>query len=73
MTSNPKRIKVAELADLEDRVPAHALISNTDLVLITYDENVSVLYGRCLHREAWAAVGDSRPIAAVTGDGGLTQ
>ncbi len=38
--------------DLEDRKPTHALVANVDLVVIRYDENVSVLYGRCAHRGA---------------------
>ncbi len=40
------------LSDLEDRVPAHALVADVDLVIIRYDEKVSVLYGRCAHRGA---------------------
>ncbi len=40
------------LSDLEDRVPAHALVADVDLVVIRYDEKVSVLYGRCAHRGA---------------------
>ena len=38
--------------ELEDRVPAHALVGNVDLVVIRHDTTVSVLYGRCLHRGA---------------------
>ena len=33
-------------------MPAYALAENTDLVLIKYGNNVSVLYGRCQHRGA---------------------
>jgi methylamine---glutamate N-methyltransferase subunit C len=43
---------VAKWEELEDRVPAYALVSNVDLVVIRYGEAVSVLYGRCLHRGA---------------------
>ncbi len=43
--------------DLEDRAPAHALVANVDLVVIRYDNDVSVLYGRCLHRGALMADG----------------
>jgi len=42
---------------MEDRVPVHAQVENTDLVIIRYDENYSVLYGRCLHRGALMADG----------------
>ena len=45
-------IKVAVFSQLEDRKPIHALVENTDLVIIRYDEEVSALYGRCLHRGA---------------------
>ena len=45
-------IKVAAWSDLEDRRPAYALAANVDLVVIRYDDEVSVLYGRCLHRGA---------------------
>jgi glutamate synthase domain-containing protein 2 len=51
----PRRI--AELADLKDRVPAGALVENVDLVIVRFDEEVSVLYGRCLHRGAMLADG----------------
>lgn len=52
-------IKIANLHDLEYEKPTHALVRNTDLVLIRYgDEDVSVLYGRCLHRGALLADGD---------------
>ena len=40
------------LIQFEDRVPAHALVADVDLVVIRYDESVSVLYGRCAHRGA---------------------
>ncbi|MEM7549624.1 MAG: glutamate synthase-related protein [Bacteroidota bacterium] len=45
-------IKVAELNALEEKVPSHAKVLHTDLVLIRYGDKVSVLYGRCLHRGA---------------------
>ena len=43
--------------ELQDRKPAYALVSNVDLVLIRYDDDISVLYGRCLHRGALLADG----------------
>lgn len=39
-------------SDLADRTPTHALVENTDLVVVRFDDQVSVLYGRCLHRGA---------------------
>lgn len=51
------RIQVATLSSLEDRVPTYARASNVDLVVVRYGPNVSVLYGRCLHRGALMADG----------------
>ncbi len=47
-----KKLEIARWDELEDRQPAHALVSNVDLVVIRYDDRVSVLYGRCAHRGA---------------------
>ena len=37
---------------LKDRTPTHAIVENTDLVIVKFDDKISVLYGRCLHRGA---------------------
>ncbi len=50
-------VKVATWSTLEDRRPAYALVANVDLVVIRYDDAVSVFYGRCLHRGALLADG----------------
>ena len=50
-------IKVAAWSELKDREPTYALALDTDLVVIRYDDRVSVLYGRCLHRGALMADG----------------
>ncbi|NNG17555.1 MAG: Rieske 2Fe-2S domain-containing protein [Gemmatimonadales bacterium] len=42
---------------LEDRSLAYALVAGVDLVVIRYGSDVSVLYGRCLHRGALLADG----------------
>jgi len=47
-----KKVAVADWNKLEDRDPAHALVANVDLVIVRYDDSVSVLYGRCAHRGA---------------------
>lgn len=52
-----KKISVAKFSDLKDKDPQHALVSQTDLVVVRYGEEVSVLYGRCLHRGALMADG----------------
>ena len=49
--------KIIRFDDLADRKPEHLQISGLDLVLIRYDDNISVLYGRCLHRGALMADG----------------
>ena len=51
------KVSIIELSDLPDRTPAYALVSNVDLVIIKSDKEVSVLYGRCLHRGALLADG----------------
>jgi glutamate synthase domain-containing protein 2 len=43
---------IATWNELEDRMPAHALVRNVDLVVVRYDDTVTVLYGRCAHRGA---------------------
>ena len=47
-----KPTKLVAYSQLKDRIPAHAEIKGLDLVLVRYDDKVSVLYGRCLHRGA---------------------
>ena len=54
------KIRIAKFSELEDRTPAYALVANVDLVIIRYDETVSVLYGRCGHRGALMADGTVR-------------
>jgi methylamine---glutamate N-methyltransferase subunit C len=46
------KVAIANWEQLEDRKPAHAQVSNVDLVIVRYDNSVSVLYGRCAHRGA---------------------
>ena len=43
---------VAEWASLPDRDPQYALVAGVDLVVVRFDDNVRVFYGRCLHRGA---------------------
>ncbi len=47
-----KDVKLATWSQLQDRTPVYALVGNVDLVVVRYDQEVSVLYGRCLHRGA---------------------
>ena len=48
---------IANWDELQDRTPVTALIADVDLVIIRYDDSVSVLYGRCAHRGALMADG----------------
>ena len=47
-----KNISVAKYGDLQDRKPEYALVGEVDLVVLRIDDEVSVFYGRCLHRGA---------------------
>lgn len=49
--------KICKFSDLKDRQPIHVQAEGIDLVVIRYADNVSVLYGRCLHRGALLADG----------------
>ena len=51
------KIAIKTLDELEDRQPAYALVGDVDLCVVRYDDNVSVFYGRCLHRGALMADG----------------
>ncbi len=54
------RVEVATLSDLPDRAPRYALVAGVDLVVVRVDDQVSVLYGRCLHRGALMSDGHVR-------------
>lgn len=47
-----KKIPLKNWDELDDRVPTYAIVANVDLVVVRYDDQVSVLYGRCQHRGA---------------------
>lgn len=48
---------IANWDELADREPAGALVADVDLVIVRYDDEHSVLYGRCHHRGALLADG----------------
>ena len=50
-------VRIATWSAVPDREPVGALVANTDLVIVRFDDNHSVLYGRCLHRGALMADG----------------
>ena len=51
------KTSVAKLDDLKERKPTYALVGEVDLVVVRFGEEVSVFYGRCLHRGALMADG----------------
>ncbi len=52
-----RKIKLLEYSELENRKPVGKQVNGLDLVIIKYENNLSVLYGRCLHRGALMADG----------------
>ena len=50
-------VKVVDWVGLTDRVPAAAFVDGVDLVVVRWDEQHSVLSGRCRHRGALLADG----------------
>ena len=52
-----RQTSVSTWSTLPDRQPTYALVAGVDLVVIRYDDQVSVLYGRCQHRGALMADG----------------
>lgn len=51
---------IHKLSDLPDRAPKYALVGEVDLVVVRFDDEISVFYGRCLHRGALMADGHVR-------------
>jgi nitrite reductase/ring-hydroxylating ferredoxin subunit len=51
------KIAIKKWNELQDRTPTHALVADVDLVVVRFDDAVSVLYGRCAHRGALMADG----------------
>jgi glutamate synthase domain-containing protein 2/nitrite reductase/ring-hydroxylating ferredoxin subunit len=50
-------VKIATWSEIPDRRPVGVLVDGVDLVIVRFDDNHSVLYGRCLHRGAHMADG----------------
>lgn len=46
------KVAVANWDELADRQPEYAIVGEVDLVVVRFDDAVSVFYGRCLHRGA---------------------
>ncbi|MEM7412449.1 MAG: glutamate synthase-related protein [Myxococcota bacterium] len=56
------RVRIATFSELDPEKPFGALLANVDLVVVRWPDQaeVSVLYGRCLHRGAMLADGEIR-------------
>jgi len=54
------KVSVGVWDDLQDRKPAYSLVAGVDLVVVRFDEEASVLYGRCAHRGALMSDGHVR-------------
>ena len=61
------KTSIARHDELEDRQPTYALVGEVDLVVVQIDGEVSVFYGRCLHRGALMADGFVRGNNLVCG------
>ncbi len=48
---------IAKISELKNKEPEHAVVNGLDLVILDFDGDISVLYGRCLHRGALMADG----------------
>lgn len=48
---------ILKLSEIEEKTPTHALVNEIDLVVVKYENDYSILYGRCLHRGALMADG----------------
>jgi len=60
-------LPIARWSHVPDREPVGALVGNVDLVIVRYDDEHSVLYGRCDHRGALLADGTVRGDDLVCG------
>jgi len=60
-------IEIAKWSEVPDRVPVSALVDNVDLVIVRWDDNHVVLYGRCLHRGAHLGDGHIEGVNLICG------
>jgi glutamate synthase domain-containing protein 2/nitrite reductase/ring-hydroxylating ferredoxin subunit len=51
------KTRILPLSELPEHEPRYAIVANVDLVVVRSGDEVSVLYGRCLHRGALLADG----------------
>ena len=51
------KVSILKASKLADREPTYAIVGEVDLVVVRFDKEISVFYGRCLHRGALMADG----------------
>ena len=61
------KLSIKKWDELEDRAPVHALVADVDLVVVRFDDSVSVLYGRCAHRGALMSDGSVKGSNLICG------
>jgi len=61
------KLSIRDWDGFADRQPEYAFVAGVDLVVIRHDEDVSVFYGRCLHRGALLADGHVRGANLICG------
>jgi glutamate synthase domain-containing protein 2 len=52
-----RNVKIANWSEIPERQPIGTIVEGVDLVIVRWDDHVSVLYGRCQHRGALMADG----------------
>jgi len=52
-----KEVKLCSFKELEEKQPTGKQVNGLDLVVVKYGDEISVLYGRCMHRGALMADG----------------
>lgn len=62
-----KKTAIADYDSIADRKPEHALVGEVDLVIVRIDDEITVFYGRCLHRGALMSDGFVRGKNLVCG------
>ncbi|MDY6938458.1 MAG: glutamate synthase-related protein [Cyanobacteriota bacterium] len=61
------KVKIAPWDELPQRQPIGALVEGVDLVIVRWEDKVSVLYGRCKHRGALMADGSIQGADLICG------
>ena len=55
------KVTISKLSDLQDRTPEYALVANVDLVIVIYENNVSVSGNSYIRKQRLRALRALRP------------